>query len=59
MAELLTPRTLDLEAQGSASPVALFFRQGTFFYSTLSFSAQVNKFMSTGNILLGGNPAMD
>ena len=58
MAEQLTPRTLDLEVRGSSlvCRVVSLYKE---LYSTLSLFTHVYKCMGTGDILLGGNPAMD
>ena len=57
VAERLTPGTLDLEVRGS-SLARRAFSLDKELYSTLSFFTQVYKWV-TGDIPLGGNPAMD
>ena len=57
VAERLTPGTLDLEVRDS-SLARRAFSLDKELYSTLSFFTQVYKWV-TGDILLGGNPAMD
>ena len=58
MAEQLTPRTLDVEVRGSSlvRHVVSLYKE---LYSTLSLFTHVYKCTGTGDILLGGNPAMD
>ena len=58
MAEWLTPRTPDREVWGSslAHRIASLDKE---LYSTLSLFTQVYIKMGMGDILLGGNPAMD
>ena len=57
VAEWLTPRTPDLEVRGS-SPAHHVVSLDKELYSTLSLFTKVYN-VGTGDILLGGNAAMD
>ena len=56
MAQCSTPGTPDLEVQGLAHCIVFLDKE---LYSTLSLFTQVYIKMGMGDILLGGNPAMD